>query len=234
MAEEKGTNTDWLTGHLAFLRGLKSPSDTQKLLLLLAAKTRTTAEERTFSAIVKSEKAQERAKKAQAEVASLLATEAAAERKARTHKLIQLGLLFSYAELDESPRDFLAGLLLLGASMPEQERQKLSELGADLLAKKEPKKGKKAPASPPAAPAAPAQTPQSAPAPAPTQRPAPAPAAAEAPAKPLIADTDMLLKTEFTDRDEVKNLGAKWNAEHKKWYVPAGMDNRPFMKWIQV
>jgi hypothetical protein len=42
----------------------------------------------------------------------------------------------------------------------------------------------------------------------------------------------MLLKTEFTDRDEVKNLGAKWSAKHNKWYVPAGIDNRPFMKWI--
>lgn len=76
----------------------------------------------------------------------------------------------------------------------------------------------------------------------PLQKQAPTPAAAPAPAassqthglKPLISDTDMLLKTEFTDRDDVKNLGAKWNAEHKKWYVPAGMDNRPFMKWIQV
>jgi outer membrane biosynthesis protein TonB len=178
----------------------------------------------------------------------VLDEKAGKERKERTHKLIQLGLLFGYSELDESPRDFLAGLLLLGANMPEQERQKLSELGADLLAKKEPKKGKKTPASPPAAPA---QTPQSAPtqrpapaaapAKAPAPAPAPAPAAAPAPAKapaPAAAPAkapaaaDVVLDVNFSDKDAVKALGARFNYDSKKWFVPAGMDTQPFKKWM--
>ena len=53
-----GTKTDWLAGHLAFLKGLKSPSDNQKLLLLLTAKKeKTPKEERTIDVLVKSEKA---------------------------------------------------------------------------------------------------------------------------------------------------------------------------------
>jgi hypothetical protein len=145
MASENGKKTDWLTGHLAFLRGLKSPNDNQKLLILLADKKgKTPKDERTFAMLVKSERALDRAKKAQAEVSSLLANEkkkvAAAERTSRTHKLIQLGLLFGFAELDESPRDFLMGLLLAGARMDGINRQKMSRDGADFLAKKEPKK----------------------------------------------------------------------------------------------
>lgn len=210
MAEEKtekpADKKDWLASHIQHLSELKAPSDTQKLLLLLAAKNRTQAEERTFAAIVKSEKALERAKKAQAEVASLLATEAAAERKARTHKLIQLGLLFSYAELDESPRELLMGLLLMGEKTDELNRQKLSQIGADFLAKKEPKKEKSAAASAPA--------------------PQPAPAAA------LTAPEKTFLKTSFVDKEAVKALGAVFDYDLKKWFVPPGVDLTPFKKWI--
>lgn len=222
MAEDKtekpADKKDWLASHIQHLSELKAPSDTQKLLLLLAAKNRTQAEERTFAAIVKSEKALERAKKAQTEVASLLATEAAAERKARTHKMIQLGLLFSYAELDESPRELLMGLLLMGAKTDELNRQKLSQIGADFLAKKEPKKEKSAAASAPA--------PQPAPAPAAAPRPAPAPAAA------LTAPEKTFLKTSFVDKEAVKALGAVFDYDLKKWFVPPGVDLTPFKKWI--
>ena len=241
MTSEKDKKGDWVDAHLAYLRGLTSHNDTQKFFILLAEKQdKTLKEKRTFALLVKSEKALQIAQIAQAKVSSVLDEKAGKERRERTHKLIQLGLLFGYSELDESPRDFLAGLLLLGANMPEQERQKLSELGADLLAKKEPKKGKKTPASPPAAPA---QTPQSAPAP--TQRPAPAPAPAAAPAKAPApaaaaapapakapAAADVVLDVNFSDKDAVKALGARFNYDSKKWFVPAGMDTQPFKKWM--
>jgi len=42
------------------------------------------------------------------------------------------------------------------------------------------------------------------------------------------------LKTEFKDREEVKNLGAKWDKEEKLWYVPEGVDKAPFAKWSQT
>lgn len=204
--EKPADKKDWLAEHIKYLSALKAPTDTQKLLILLAGKSdRTQTEERTFLAIVKSEKALERAKKAKAAVTSMLSkektAEAAKERKERTHKLIQLGLLFSYAGLDESPRDFLAGLLLFGAKMPELERQKLVTFGAQLLSEKE-----KAPAA----------------APAPAKAPAPAPA-------PLITDVDMPL-TKANDDSDIKRLGARF--KDGAWYVPAGVDARPFLKWL--
>ncbi len=220
--EKPADKKDWLASHITHLSALKAPTDAQKLLLLLATKTRTAAEERTFSAIVKSEKAQERAKKAQAEVASLLATEAAAERKARTHKLIQLGLLFSYAGIEDAPREFLAGLAAFGLKTDDSMKHQVMALGADLLATKEPKK---APAAAPA-PAAPAAA----------QAPRPVPAAAVAPDRapaPAAAATRTYLTTTIAEKDVVKALGARWDAEQQKWYVPPGAETRPFAQWIR-
>jgi hypothetical protein len=229
-AEKPADKKDWLAGHIAYLSKLKSPNDEQRLLLLLAEKKeRDAKEERTFAALVKSEKALERAKKARAEVAGLLADEkkkaAEAERKARTQKLIKLGLIFGYAGLDEAPRDFLAGLAAFGARMDKEMVEQVRRLGATVLLEKEPEKAAaKSPAS-----QAPAPAPKSAPAPA----PAPETRQEQAPGeKPIIYDRDTLLKTEFTDRDAVKALGAKWHAEEKKWFVPAGVDTRPFARWI--
>ena len=235
-AEKPADKKDWLAGHIAYLSKLKSPNDEQRLLLLLAEKKeRDAKEERTFAALVKSEKALERAKKARAEVAGLLAKEkeeaakaAEAARKARNHKLIQLGLLFSYAGIEDEPREFLAGLAAFGAHMDADKKQELTRLGTTLLLAKEQKKA--------AAPApAPHLEPAPAPAPTPVLRPAPAPETRKEQApgeKPIIYDRDTLLKTEFTDRDAVKALGAKWHAEEKKWCVPAGVDTRPFARWI--
>lgn len=85
----------WLDNKLAYIRGLKSPSDQLKLLLLLAEKpTRTPDEERAFATIIRAEKAAERARAAQADAARLLKAEAAAERKRRNHELYKVaGLL---------------------------------------------------------------------------------------------------------------------------------------------
>ena len=218
-AQKPADKKDWLAEHIKYLSALKTPTDTQKLLILLAGKSeRTQNEERTFAAVVKSEKALERAKKARAEVAGLLAKEkeeaakaAEAARKARNHKLIELGLLFGFAELDESPREFLMGLLLMGSKTDELNRQKLTQIGADFFAKKEPKKEKDA------APAAPVAA-------APALRPAPAPAA------PATAKT--YLTTGFKDKETVKALGAHFDYDAKKWFVPPGLDLTPFKQWM--
>ena len=247
-AEKPADKKDWLAGHIAYLSKLKSPNDEQRLLLLLAEKKeRDAKEERTFAALVKSEKALERAKKARAEVAGLLAKEkeeaakaAEAARKARNHKLIQLGLLFGYSGIEDEPREFLAGLAAFGAHMDADKKQELTRLGTTLLLAKEQKKAAAPAPAPHLEPApAPAPTPVLRPAPAPETRQAPAHAPAPAPEQarekvqePVIFKRDILLKTEFTDRDDVKRLGAKWHSEEKKWYVPAGMDARPFARWI--
>lgn len=230
-AEKKVKKKDWLEEHIKYVSALKAPSDTQKLLISLNLKSaRTQAEERTFLAIVKSEKALERAKKAKAAVSSMLSKEkteeAAKERKERTQKLIQLGLLFSYAGVDKEPRDFLAGLLLFGVQMQEKDRHQLTKFGAQLLSEKE-----KAPAKAPApAPApAPAKAPAPAPAPARSRSPAPAPAPA-----PATSSTRMYLLSDASDEDEVKALGGRWDADRAQWFAPPGVDLTRFKKWIRA
>ena len=40
------------------------------------------------------------------------------------------------------------------------------------------------------------------------------------------------LTTAFRDKDQVKSLGARWDAERRSWYVPEGLDLAPFASWL--
>lgn len=40
------------------------------------------------------------------------------------------------------------------------------------------------------------------------------------------------LTTPFKDKDRVKSLGARWDAERRSWYVPDGLDLAPFSAWL--
>lgn len=40
------------------------------------------------------------------------------------------------------------------------------------------------------------------------------------------------LRSVFPDKDRLKALGARWDATRKKWYVPVGMDLKPFEPWL--
>jgi hypothetical protein len=52
------TKEEWLTARIAYLRGLKSPTEMQKLLMILADKPdRTLEEEKKLAAVVRAEKA---------------------------------------------------------------------------------------------------------------------------------------------------------------------------------
>ena len=42
-----------------------------------------------------------------------------------------------------------------------------------------------------------------------------------------------LLEVPFAEKDQAKALGAKWNPEAKKWFVPEGIDQGKFSKWIR-
>jgi hypothetical protein len=46
-----------------------------------------------------------------------------------------------------------------------------------------------------------------------------------------MQDSKIYLNVPYTQKDAAKALGAKWDAAHKKWYVPATMDMTPFAKW---
>jgi exodeoxyribonuclease VII large subunit len=40
------------------------------------------------------------------------------------------------------------------------------------------------------------------------------------------------LKVDFSQKDEAKRLGARWDPHQKQWYVPAGCDPAPFARWL--
>lgn len=74
-----------------------------------------------------------------------------------------------------------------------------------------------------------------------TQAPKPAHIPAEPPktapaafgtAANIAQDVTGLPRMNFYDKEEVKALGARYDADVKKWFVPAGADLTPFAKWL--
>jgi len=41
----------------------------------------------------------------------------------------------------------------------------------------------------------------------------------------------LLLNVPFAQKDQAKAIGAKWDADKKKWYVPLGLDINLFEAW---
>jgi Domain of unknown function (DUF5710) len=52
------------------------------------------------------------------------------------------------------------------------------------------------------------------------------------PTQPRAPSID--LNVPFSEKDEAKRLGARWNAERKKWFVPAGVNSEPFKRWVET
>ena len=44
----------------------------------------------------------------------------------------------------------------------------------------------------------------------------------------------IILEVPFKEKDLAKALGAWWDPEIKKWFVPKGRDSTPFARWIAV
>jgi hypothetical protein len=40
-----------------------------------------------------------------------------------------------------------------------------------------------------------------------------------------------VLTVPFAEKEEAKQLGARWDPKRRKWYVPAGVDAAPFSRW---
>jgi len=103
-------NDEWVIERIEHIRNKKSPSDQQRLLVLLAEKDdKTPKEEQDFKALVRAEKAVARLEKAAEKVASsktkvskILKAERSAKEKARTHELIQSAGLLIMAGLIDS------------------------------------------------------------------------------------------------------------------------------------
>ncbi|GJQ54214.1 MAG: hypothetical protein HKUEN07_07830 [Rhodocyclaceae bacterium] len=121
---------DWMTARLAYLRGLKHHTDHQRLLLLLADKPdRTPEDERKLAALVRAEKAAERAQKARANAARIVNEEKLMERKARDRELYNAAGLMILAGLVDSRTgmpvldrgELLGALMELSRVAPEDE-----------------------------------------------------------------------------------------------------------------
>lgn len=42
----------------------------------------------------------------------------------------------------------------------------------------------------------------------------------------------LILEVPYSEKDIAKGLGAWWDPQIKKWFVPKGQDTKPFEKWI--
>jgi hypothetical protein len=122
----------WLDDRLAYIRGLKAPSDQQALLVALAEKANQSAEDkRKIAALVRAEKAAERAQKARANAARIVNAEKAKARKARDRELYQsAGLLIMAGLVDTKTgqptldRGELLGALMGLAKVPEDDTRR--------------------------------------------------------------------------------------------------------------
>ncbi|MDY8256919.1 conjugal transfer protein TraD [Escherichia coli] len=140
---------EWLSAKIAYINGLKSPSEQQRLLVLLAEKkNRTTTDEKTLSALIRAEKTAEKAAAAKARVTAIIAAErkaaARAERKARDHELYKAAGLMIVAGLVDSktgkPKFSAAELVGALAGIAELPRnhpkwQEWERRGKELLTK---------------------------------------------------------------------------------------------------
>lgn len=126
-------NDAWLNNLIPFLKGLKSRTEQQELLVLLAEKPeRTEQEEKKLAALVRAAKASIRAAKARQDAAKLINAEkkaaADAARKARDHEMYQAAGLLSLAGLVDKvtgkpgmDRGELLGALLGLAKVPPND-----------------------------------------------------------------------------------------------------------------
>ena len=130
-------NDEWLIDRVAYLKGLKSRSEQQELLVFLAEKTNMTAQDdKKINAIIRAEKASQRAAKARQDAARLINEEnratAKAERAARTHELCNAAGLLILAGLVDTKtgkpaidKGELLGALLGLAKVPAEDPRRL-------------------------------------------------------------------------------------------------------------
>ena len=47
------------------------------------------------------------------------------------------------------------------------------------------------------------------------------------------ADSRVYLDVPYREKDVTKKLGAKWDRQDRGWYIPVGMEQTPFKKWLR-
>lgn len=103
----------WEEKRVQYIDGLKKPSEAQQLLAILFKKTdRTEEESKKLGALIKAEKATVRALDANAAITKMMNSAKDDERRARTHRLIEQGILFDLVGLDTRSRGEMLGALI--------------------------------------------------------------------------------------------------------------------------
>jgi len=116
---------DWRAARLIFLRGLKKPTDAQRLLLTLHdLPDRDTIQATQLERLWKLDRIEARAEVARAEGYRIVKGKSMSARKERDHRLIQLGILVDIAAMGEDRGVILGALLHLS----DQLRSKNSEV----------------------------------------------------------------------------------------------------------
>lgn len=138
---------DWSESRISYIKGLKAPTDQQRLLLLLWEKPEKSKEDdRKIATLIRAERAVERAQRARAEAAKLISKEAEAARKRRTRRLIELGGIVEIAGAGELDKGTLLGLIshgLSAANSADEDRMaRWKKFGDAEIAKREAEKKK--------------------------------------------------------------------------------------------
>lgn len=95
--------TDWTLNRVQYIKGLKQPSEQQKLLVALYEQAdKTPEDEKKLALLIKAEKASEKVQQAKIELNKLFQTEKLAQRKQRDHELYQVAGLLIKAGLVDS------------------------------------------------------------------------------------------------------------------------------------
>lgn len=128
---------DWNTDFVARAKCMKSLNEQQQLIVLLFEKqNRTKDEEKELDLLLKAERAKERAKSAELAAVKLLGSRKDAERRARNHRLILLGILVDIAGFEGRSRGEILGCLLSQSSVQEEKWAEWERRGDALLAEK--------------------------------------------------------------------------------------------------
>jgi hypothetical protein len=141
-------NAEWLNNRVLTLKALKSRTEQQNILIELFDKqNRMPQDDKKFNALVRAEKAAERANKAKQAAGNLIQAEKhaekKAERKARDHELYNVaGLLILAGLVDKDTgkpkidKNELLGALVGLAKVPESDprRTEWKKAGAGILA----------------------------------------------------------------------------------------------------
>ncbi|WP_241209849.1 DUF5710 domain-containing protein, partial [Neisseria gonorrhoeae] len=48
----------------------------------------------------------------------------------------------------------------------------------------------------------------------------------------VVSDERVYVQIAYADREHSKTLGAKWDKEENSWYIPPGVNQEPFRKWL--